>query len=174
MTDAVYFDTDCLSSFLIVNRKFILTRLFNQSMFIPDLVNEEIRRVHFLRPVITELLRDKYLHICAFDLGTDEYEFYSMLTTNLSSGRKIIGKGEAAAITLAKFRNGVLASNNYRDVKLYVEMYRLRHISTDLILVRALQEKLIDEKAGNSIWSEMKDKNFYLPCATFSEFLKRL
>lgn len=173
MTDALYFDTDCLSSFLIVNRKFILTRLFNRSMFIPDFVLEEIHRVPILKKDINDMLRDKEITFCSFDVGSEEYQCYSKLTSSSSSERPAIGKGEAAAIALAKVRNGILASNNYRDVKYYVDKYHLRHISTDLILFQAFQEKLIDEKTGNSIWSEMRARNFYLPCASFSDFLLR-
>lgn len=36
-------------------------------------------------------------------------------------GQKIIGKGEAAAITLAKNRKGILASNNLKDVEVYIK-----------------------------------------------------
>ena len=102
-------------------------------------------------------------------IGTDESRLYLELTQNASFA---IGKGEAAAIALAKQLNGILASNNYADVSRFVREFNLEHISTDLILMAALQGGLIDERTGNSIWMAMLARNIKLPPGSFSDFLK--
>ena len=58
-------------------------------------------------------------------------------------GAKIIGKGEAAAIALAKTYGGILASNNLKDISKYVTKYNLRHKTTGEILVVAIITRLL-------------------------------
>ncbi|VOO39812.1 zinc metallopeptidase [Streptococcus pneumoniae] len=64
--------------------------------------------------------------------------FYRDLTRNHDSN-KIIGKGEGASISLAKKHNGILGSNNLRDVKPYVEEFSLEHMTTGDILIEAFK-----------------------------------
>ena len=55
--------------------------------------------------------------------------------------------------------NGILASNNYKDIAPYLEKYKLRRIDTGQILVEALEKKLITEEEGNTIWNKMLVKH---------------
>ena len=72
---------------------------------------------------------------------------------------------------MAKRVDGILASNNYKDIAPYIEKYNLRHIDTGQILVEALRKELITESAGNDIWKKMLEKKRKLPVNTFSEYL---
>ena len=73
---------------------------------------------------------------------------------------------------MTKNNDGILASNNLRDVKKYVEKYGLKHITTGDILVEALDQGIITEIDGNAIWANMIAKNRILPTASFSDYLK--
>ena len=84
----------------------------------------------------------------------------------------VIGKGEAAAIVMTKSSDGVLASNNLRDIQKYVDKYHLKHITTGDILVEALKKGIITETEGNAIWTNMIAKRRMLPTPTFTDFLK--
>lgn len=57
---------------------------------------------------------------------------------------------------MAKQRNGTLASNNLRDIRPYVEKYKISHITTGDILIEAMGAGIITE--ANTIWSEMIHK----------------
>ena len=103
--------------------------------------------------------------------GSEEYLDYLQMTTSPENGMHIIGRGEAAGIAMAKHRDGTLASNNLRDVRLYVEKYNIAHITTGDILIEALDAGIITEAEGNTIWAEMIQKRRTLPTATFSEYL---
>lgn len=72
---------------------------------------------------------------------------------------------------MAKIYNGVLASNNYKDIAPYIEKYNLKHIDTGQILTEALKRGLITEMEGNRIWDKMLAKKRMLPGNTFSEYL---
>ena len=111
--------------------------------------------------------------IMTIDIGTDEYEQYRELTTNYNN-TKVIGKGEAASISLPKEYNGILASNNLKDVKPYVEKFSLRHITTGDILVEAFNAQLITEEEANNIWSNMLKKKRMLGASSFSDYLSRI
>lgn len=172
MTKLIFFDTDCLSSFLLVNRRFLLTNLYKGRIIVPIATYSEI----FSKPPFFVLINEfkKFIDEAEVEIKdieneTEESRLYFELTQNASFA---IGKGEAAAIVLAKQFNGILASNNYADVSRFVKKFNLDHISTDLILMEALQRGLIDEKNGNSIWREMLTRGTKLPTESFSDFLK--
>ena len=84
----------------------------------------------------------------------------------------MIGSGEAASISLAKKHNGVLGSNNLRDVGYYVNKYSLKHVTTGDILVEAFQKGLITEQEGNTIWANMLKKKRKIGANSFTEFLQ--
>ena len=106
--------------------------------------------------------------------GFPPYFFHNTIKGNRKGNKsnKAIGKGEAAGIALAATYNGVLASNNYRDIAPYIEKYGLRHVDTGMILSEALGKKLLTEEEGNSIWKKMLNRNRKLPANSFSDYLK--
>ena len=116
------------------------------------------------------MISSKDVSVKTIDAGTEEYELYTTLVRG-EKGQKIIGRGEAGGIALAKMYNGILASNNYKDIAPYIEKYSLKHIDTGQILVEALERGLITETDGNNIWSKMLAKKRKLPTNTFSEYL---
>lgn len=84
-------------------------------------------------------------------VGTDTYELYRKLTSHPDLGHKIIGRGEAASISLAKEKQGILASNNLRDISAYVTEYGLSHLTTGDIMKMAFDAGYINEAQGNTI-----------------------
>ncbi len=89
----------------------------------------------------------------------------------VEKGKKSIGRGEAGGIALAKTYDGILASNNYKDIAPYIEKYNLKHTDTGQILREALDTRLITESEGNNIWAQMLAKRRKLPANSFSEYL---
>ena len=104
--------------------------------------------------------------------GTEEYDLYSSLIKGIK-GEKQIGRGEAAGIALTKTYNGILASNNYKDVALYIKRYHLKHVDTGHILMEALEKQIITELEGNTIWQNMLNKNRRLPETSFTDYLRK-
>ena len=73
------------------------------------------------------------------------------MTSASETGFRLIGSGEAAGIAMVKHRGGTLASNNLRDIRLYVERYGLSHITTGDILVMAMNAGFLTEAEGNTL-----------------------
>ena len=137
----------------------------------PAQVYSEIQRVPHLLARVDTLKNNGDLSIESMEVGSDEYNDYLQMTSSPEAGVRIIGRGEAAGIAMAKQRNGTLASNNLRDIQSYVEKYQISHITTGDILIEAMEAGIITEAEGNTIWSEMIQKRRMLPTKTFSEYL---
>jgi len=167
----LFFDTDCICAFLWVNEQNMLHVLYPGRLILPKPVYTEISKVVHLKGVVDTMITMKQLIIEELQIGSEEYSVYYSLAIKPEPGCKLIGKGEAASIALAKVRPGILASNNLKDVMTYVQEYGLNHITTGKIMKEALNQGLITEAKGNSIWQAMINKRRKLGAESFSDFL---
>ena len=174
MTDSIYFDNDCMSAFLWVKEERILTSLYSGRIQIPQQVYNELsyRGTPQLRTRADALIQNGVAEIQPILTDTYAFTLYSKMTSYPNVGHSIIGKGEAAAIALASTTNGIVASNNLKDVSQYVSELGLRHITTGDILKKALEASLITENVGNTIWSAMLAKGRKIGAASFSGYLQ--
>ena len=171
-TDLTFFDTDCLSSFLWVREESIILNIFTGRIVIPKVVMDELSSVEHLYANLQSYIRSGRVAVEDITVGDEAYGYYEKFTLHPDKGYRPIGNGEAAALALAKTKNGIVASNNLRDVKKYVESLDIKHITTADILCEALKRGLIDETQGNRIWAKMIAKRRKLPDNTFSEYLR--
>ncbi len=171
LTEKYFFDTDCLSAFLWVREESILARLYAGRIILPTQVYNELQKIPHLLARIDTLKNNGDLSVESMEAGSEEYNDYLQMTTSPEAGMRIIGRGEAAGIAMAKQRGGTLASNNLRDIRPYVEKYEISHITTGDILIEAMDAGIITEAEGNTIWSDMIRKRRMLPTTTFSEYL---
>lgn len=130
MTDPLFFDSDCILAFLWVREQNLLTLLYPGKIIIPKAAYDELSypTTPQLKERIDQLLQSGAANLASIDLGTEEFVLYHKRTISPDKGHKIIGPGEAASIALASVRNGIVASNNLKDIALYVKELGLRHI----------------------------------------------
>lgn len=105
-------------------------------------------------------------------VDSEEYDLYIELTT-FPRDNKVIGRGEAASISLAKKHDGILGSNNLKDVAYYVQKYSLKHMTTGDLLVEAHERGLITEAEGNAIWKAMLNKRRQIGARSYTEYLEK-
>lgn len=169
----LFFDTDCLSAFLWVDEQAILPRLYPGRIIIPEPVYAELSRPqisHLKRRIDT--LKDKgQVRILPLSPDDSGYDLYMEMTNSPKNGKMIIGKGEASVISLAKINNGIVASNNLRDIMQYIQEFGLSYITTGDIMIEAFHNGLITEAQGNAIWASMLAKRRKLGAASFSDYL---
>ena len=172
MIEDLFFDTDCISSFLWIGKENILEILYGGRIIIPGPVYKELSNpcVSHLLNGTKKMINKGIASVKEIEIGTEEYKLYKELTSN--DIEKSIGKGEASGIALTKTYSGILASNNYKDIKEYVDKYGLKHIDTGKILCEAIRKGIITEEQANSIWQCMLSKKRKLPTKTFSEYKK--
>jgi len=174
LTKKMFIDSDFISSFLWVGEQNLIKLVYpDYDIYIPKQVHDEITKpykaLQIIQTNLSTMISDGSANIADdFEIDTPEGSLYLKLTT---SGDKFhsIGPGEAAAIVLAKFSNGILASNNLRDVSFYVKKYNVEHITTEKLLLKAYDEGMINEAQGNSIWQKMIAAKLLLPFQTFTE-----
>lgn len=145
LTKPLIFDTDCLSAFLWVNQQSLLVQLYPGQIVIPSEVLTELSFpcIAHLKARINLMIINKDVKLASIQTGTEEYKLYRKMTAKPEPGHVIIGKGEAAAIALAKVQDGIVASNNLRDVQSYVSEMGLQLITTGEIFKDALDAGLI-------------------------------
>jgi len=127
-----------------------------------------------LRSKLDPLIRNEDIKICSIMVGSREETLYRNLTEKPDKGYKVIGRGEASVIAMAVHQNGIVGSNNLRDIRPYIELYNLPIKTTADILLEAYQYNMISEKVGNGIWQDMIKRQRYLPTTTFSDYLNTL
>jgi len=173
-TEPLFFDTDCLSAFLWINNESLLAKLYPVRVIIPQAVYSELSNpcVSHLKVRIDALISTGDAKLQDIIVGTPAYDFYRQLITKPGSGHKIIGRGEAAAITLAKDNGGIVASNNLRDITVYVHELGLPLKTTGDILRDAMNAGLISILQCETIWSSMLKRRRKLGYSSFSDYLK--
>lgn len=173
MMKPVFYDTDCLSCFIVIDDTSVLEELFD-SIYVPFEVYDEFDRpgIQILKERVDKLIDNGFVKIVTFDVQEDEYILFMELSSDYFRD-KSIGKGEAAAIAHAKKHDGIVASNNSRDVMPYVEKYGLQRITTGDILVMALEKGIITENEGNLMWSRMLKRKRWLNADSFTDYLNK-
>lgn len=172
MTNFYFFDTDCLSSFLMTDNEEIILDMYSGIIVLPSFVYSETMKKEGLREKVLDLEKRKLIIKHDIIHGTDEYREYIHLTSKNYSD-KVIGKGEASAIACVKCQGGILASNNFKDISYYIDKYQLDYITTSDILLDAFNEKRLSLQQANNIWKQMREIGNYMPNKTFSEYLKK-
>lgn len=157
MTDSLFFDSDCISAFLWVGNENLLVKLYPGRIVIPKTVYDELSYpgIAHLKARVDALLSVGQAQVMSIDVATEAYDIYYQLTEKPKAGHMVIGKGEAASIALAKQYDGIVASNNLKDISLYIAQMDLKHLSTGDILLAALERGYITEAQGNTIWTKM-------------------
>jgi len=171
----IVFDTDCISSFLWIKRLDIVNALFPNQIIIPQSVYDELNKIK--SPQYRFVFNDLYTQILKKnfklkDIMISDQEFHEYRKLISMKNPKRIGKGEAAAIVIARAHKGTLASNNLSDILPYVGTNKLPYIRTDNILYLSYERNYISIEKGNQIWNDMK-RYKRLPNCDFKEIVKR-
>ena len=165
------YDSDCLDCFLIVKRTDILEKLFSK-IIIPQNVHDEISHPKTPSNIVTEfnnLKNKKFVVVEEICLHTMPYNHYKAMIDGYW-GDGSIGKGEASAIALAIDKEGIVASNNLKDVKKIVEDNDIPLITAPIILTKALLETILSWDECCNIWYIWINTNHHLPNKTFADY----
>lgn len=176
MIESLFFDTDCISAFLWVNKTNILQQLYPGKIIIPQQTYTELSYPYapHLKQRIDVLIDMGDAKIMDILTESNDYDLYLQMTNNPQNGYKVIGQGEAASLILAKTNNGIIASNNLRDIGQYIKDWNLKYTTTADILVESFQKGIITEKDGNVIWTDMLAKKRKIGANSFTEYLNKI
>lgn len=172
----VFYDADCLESFLFVDAGYILEELFSK-IIIPEQVFNEIMDVatpDFVKENF-EKLKEGFVEIHEISFASPEYSAYKSIENGFwSETGKICGPGESAVMALAHLNNGIVASNNLCDVGEYVGNLDIELITSSMILSKAFEEQIVSKEEANILWIGMLDNGLILPKHSFLDYYSEL
>lgn len=167
-------DADILSSFLRRNAFQYYIHLFDaleMQIVIPQMVMDELNsrrwRERLAMPIEQEA-RKGTLVIEDFDPFSDESEKYQEL-------KQTIGKGEAAAISMVLTRGidcASLGSNNYSDIKSYVDENNIDLWTTGRVLYTCEKLGIISHARCVTLFDHMKKDGLYIPGDDYEDYLE--
>ena len=169
MTKPIFYDTDCLSSFLQINRTDLLKKEYSKIIISAEVKKELYNKKtpQAVKTRLTSLIQDSYVEIKDLEFGSDEFnQYYTFITDD---DTKDVGKGELSVISLAIAKNGILASNNLKDVCYFVKKYKLEHVTTSKIIVTCYEKGYMTFDEADKIWKELR-KNPKHPQMSFKDF----
>ena len=145
MNKPIFYDADCLESFLFVDAGYVLEELFSK-IVIPEQVYQEI--MNESTPLIVkrnfENLKESFVEIREIYFPSQEYVAYKSIEKGFwSKTGNVCGSGESAAMALVHLNNGIVASNNLSDVLEYIEDLDIGLITSSMILTEALKKEII-------------------------------
>lgn len=170
--DKIYFDTDCLSSFLMVDNIGILINLYGKKCKISSFVAMEFRKIKSINKKLLDCQNKGFFEIEDFNLKSKEANLFMLLIKGDHKHPKI-GHGEASAITLAYYNQATMASNNLKDISYYIEFYNIHNLTVADILYEAVSQNVIIKAEAEKIWQDMRNLNRRLPCNTYEEWLNK-
>lgn len=100
---------------------------------------------------------------------SEDARLFIKMTSGECPGLPVIGKGEAAALLLAKASSGTIASNNLRDVKRYCVNNGIPLLCTEDVLSLAVVKNRITMDYAAVAWDKLKADGHFLPPYDFSE-----
>lgn len=108
MTKPVFYDTDCLSSFLQINRIDLLKKEYSK-IIISAKVKDELfdkNTPEKIKNRLTSIIQEGYVEIKDLEFGSAEFEqYYEFITDDKTED---VGKGELSVISLAIVKMGYL------------------------------------------------------------------
>jgi len=169
---SVFYDIDCLFSFLKVDKVDLLEETFSK-IIISTNIYESFNNPsfsHVFKEKIDTLISKGFVKIEDISLNTDVFNHYYSLINEYNG--KAIGKGEASIIALACKNNGTILCNNYENISFHIDKYNLKYITTGEIILQLYNNKTIKFDEAFTIWKQMIDKGINLPSRSFSLYIK--
>ena len=173
LKNKTFFDTDYLSSFLRIGRMDLVLDKYGKILISKQVKNELCAEGYSpkIRQGFIDLYNKGYVEIYEIVQDTEEWKTYLDLRyASTEDCEKNIG--ELSVIALAKAKKGILASNNLKDVCVYVEEYNLEHVTTATTLVECFKNNEINFKEANSYWRILQQFGIKLPKSSFENFCK--
>lgn len=170
----IFYDSDCISCFLLINKSNFFKKLFNE-IIITEQVYKELTEIHtpeIIRKELKKLIQEKYIKIHEISIYSKTHQNYKLIKKG-HYGIKI-DDGEASVIACSIEHDGIIASNNLSDVLYYVKKFNLGLITTAIMFTLLYEKKIITIHDADKLWKKLIKYNRRLPAASFSEYYEKL
>lgn len=133
----IILDADVIIHFLKAGHIGVLTQIYPNQLFMPDVVFNET----FFGKEKTEvenLLKFKLIHEIVIKSDLRIFTEYNRLT-------KLFGKGESACMAYCRFTRDAIGSSNLKDIRNYCEEHQITYLTTLDFIAMAFQKNLLTE-----------------------------
>jgi predicted nucleic acid-binding protein len=133
----IILDADVIIHFLKAGHIGVLTQIYPNQLYMPDVVFQE---TFFGREKIEveNLLEFKLIREIVIKSDLRIFGEYNRL-------KKRFGKGESACMAYCRFTHNTVGSSNLKDIRLYCEEHQITYLTTLDFIAMAFQKKLLTE-----------------------------
>ncbi|MCQ9628353.1 hypothetical protein HS141_15650 [Cetobacterium somerae] len=174
-------DSDFVSSFLWAKEGNLLINLFEDKLFIPEAVINEIGNLNntklgqFVYDDFQNFLVNGSFKPLVISFGSEEEELMETIRNDFYAqfGKKI-GDGELEMITLAIHKQAMCivntASNNMKDILTFIQSNQINNITTMDVLCLAYDKNLKTFLELENIKAEMVKRKRWLPSLSVQDY----
>lgn len=133
----IILDADVIIHFLKAGHIGVLTQIYPNQLYMPDVVFQE---TFFGREKteVENLLKFKLIHEIEIKSDILIFAEYNRL-------KKQFGKGESACMAYCRFTRDAIGSSNLKDIRLYCEEYKITYLTTLDFIAMAFKKNLLTE-----------------------------
>jgi len=158
----IILDADVIIHFLKAGHIGVLTQIYPNQLYMPDVVFQE---TFFGREKteVENLLKFKLIHETVIKSDLRIFAEYNRL-------KKQFGKGESACMAYCRFTRDTIGSSNLKDIRLYCEEHQISYLTSLDFIAMAFQKKLLTE-AECDYFIYLIDPKKRLPVEKIKDFL---
>ena len=174
----IFYDSDVLVCFLEIDEYEFLQKLFSK-IILPKKVYDELTRKRTPKNIkdnLKYLIEQNFVEIREIEFASKEYLNYNCISKGYwSKNGEEIGSGESAAIALAIENDGIVASNNLKDITDICSDFNIPIITAPILLTFALEMKIYSKTQIDMVWEKIMNNTYQkLPKQTFKEYYDEL
>lgn len=172
----IFYDSDFLICFLEIGEVELLFNLFSK-IVIPSPVYLELSKEQspkIIKDTLKSLIDEKKVEVKELEFNTQEYIKYLCIKKGYWTNNKPIGMGESSAMALAIVNNGIIASNNLKDIFEICKEFDVPILTSAIFLAKLYELNFISMNHAERIWKKILDINQILPKGTFGEYFEEL
>lgn len=161
----IILDADVVIHFLKADKLSMLPDIFDNKLYMPDVVFEETFHGDS-KTQVENLLRFKFVQ--ELSIKGDK----QILVEYVRLKNKGYGKGESACMAYCLFNKDVIASSNLKDIKDYCNQNNITYLTTMDFLEEALLKSLLSIQECDKFISQVLSKGSKLPCKSMAEYAR--
>jgi predicted nucleic acid-binding protein len=162
----ILLDADVIIHFVKGGRIGTLSQIFNNKLYLIDVVFEEVFKKSIYRTQIENMIKLHFFNEISLSNDTKVLKEYFRLS-------KKFGRGESACMAYCKFNQDILASSNLTDIKRYCEENGIQYLTTMDFLCEALNKGIMDKSECNLFIYKVIYSGSKLPCNSIDEYLEK-
>ncbi len=152
ISQRILLDCDVIIHFTKAGKQLLLPKIYPNQFVILDKVKQELDKRKKSIVQLNNFIEWSKIEVIPFPKDYAIIKEYSKL-------KQIMGDGEAACLSVAKYTKDYIASSNLNDIKDYCQYHGIVYLTTMDILLKAYENRLMTEQDCIDFIKEVKLKD---------------